>query len=89
MYVSQLQYRTACCGADLHPNCFDIVTSPCPICKVEWDIGRKPVQGKEAYCAHARKVNEEHRTVGSHYFLIREPIYERLGDYSLPFSEST
>ena len=24
-----------------------------------------PVEGKEAYCAHARKVNEEHRRVGS------------------------
>ena len=82
--------RTLCCGADLHSNCFDLVSGPCPICQIEWSSDRQPIMEAmdNSLCAYYRKVNELNRRCFSHYFIDVNPVTRIATDTSLPFSES-
>ena len=72
-FVNGLHYRTKCCGADMHPDCFDVFSGPCTICQAEWDSDRRPVlQNKEAtehvFITRSVRKNLQYRREGTHYF---------------------
>ena len=58
-FVNGVEYRTKCCKADLHPQCFDHVSGPCPVCQVEWNRDRQPIT--------------ENRGGAEYAFLTQEP----------------
>ena len=83
-YANKVEYRTKCYKADLHPQCFDYVSGPCPI----WDRDRQPITenrgGTEyTFLTRAIRLNEKHRREGTHCFLRHQGLL----DTSKPFRE--
>ena len=89
-YVRALPFRTKCCGADAHADCFDNYSlKKCVIAK------RSGIQsvmlflergGSDyVYSTRALYLNEKHRREGTHYFTRPDWTTDSIIDYSMPY----
>ena len=90
-YVRALPFRTKCCGADAHADCFDNYSlKKCVICQTQWDTERNPIFGERGgsdyvYSSRALYLNEKHRRELTHYFTRPDWTTGSIIDYSMPY----
>lgn len=89
-YIYGVPFRTKCCGADTHADCYDFLPRHCLICGTEWDRERNPIfqnRGGSDYVYITRSLsrNEEHRRHGTHYFTRADWSSGVIIDYSVPY----
>ena len=86
-FINGVEYRTKCCKADLHPQCFDHVSGPCLVCQVEWNRDRQPItenRGGAEYVFLTRtiRLNKKHRREGTPCFLRHQGALGYLQTFS-------
>lgn len=90
-FMTGFEFRTKCCKADIHPQCFDYVSGSCPVCQVELDKDCQPIFENRGgsdyvYLTRALRLNEKHRREATHYSL-RPDWATGIIDDSVPFNQ--